>query len=115
MSTEKKINIAKDFSQFPAGRYANDGPYTGEGFRKKILVTALKKYDCVVVSIDGTLGYGSSFLEEAFGGLVRDEGFTEEELITKLKIEGRRKSIIAAIREYIHNAQVVKNGGQENG
>lgn len=103
------ISIAKDFSPYPAGRYKKDGPFTGEGFRRQHLIKALKKYDTVTVNLDGTLGYGSSFLEEAFGGLVREEGFTETALSQKLKLEGRRKSIIDAIQDYIHKAQLQKD------
>ena len=39
------------------------------------------------MEIDGTEGYGSSFLEEAFGGLVRKGYCTAAELHDRLKIE----------------------------
>lgn len=36
----------------------------------------LKEHEgTVIVDLDGTSGYGSSFLDEAFGGLVRTDGF----------------------------------------
>jgi hypothetical protein len=38
------------------------------------------------VFIDGTEGFGSSFLEEAFGGLVRVEGYKAESLKNRLRI-----------------------------
>lgn len=38
----------------------------------------------MVVVLDGTEGYGSSFLEEAFGGLVR-MGYSVERLTATLK------------------------------
>lgn len=62
----------KDFSRFPAGRFETDGPFSGEAFRKKVIEPRLKQGECVRVDLDGVLGYGSSFLEEAFGGLLRD-------------------------------------------
>jgi hypothetical protein len=40
----------------------------------------------VVVVLDGTRGYLSSFLEEAFGGLVRERGFRKTELDRLLEI-----------------------------
>jgi hypothetical protein len=52
---------------FPAGRNRSDGPYSGEFLRDEKLLPVLAQ-DKVIVDLDGTLGYGSSFLEEAFGG-----------------------------------------------
>lgn len=82
-----EIHIAEDFSRAPAGRCRNDGPRSGEAFRQEHLVPALRKADKVVVHLDGVEGYGSSFLEEAFGGLVRVEGFTGEKLRRSLIVE----------------------------
>lgn len=83
------ISIAKDFSDVPAGRYLVDGDYTGQKFRENFLVPALKEADKshpVIVDINDVEGYGSSFLEEAFGGLVREENYTKEDLDRVLKI-----------------------------
>lgn len=64
-----EINIARDFSKVPVGRYYTDGPNSGQRFREEFLVPNLKKGDVVVI-LDGTEGYPSSFIEEAFGGLL---------------------------------------------
>jgi len=40
----------------------------------------------VTVLLDGTSGYAGSFLDEAFGGLVREEGFSADELKRVLDI-----------------------------
>ncbi|WP_417840416.1 STAS-like domain-containing protein [Terasakiella sp.] len=82
----KMISIAEDFTTTPAGRYRQDGDFSGEAFRDDILVPALKASDIVKVVLDGTRGYGSSFLEETFGGLVRKGHFTKDELTSKLEI-----------------------------
>jgi len=78
------INIASDFSRTPGGRYISDGPFSGELFRERLLVPALRgalsSKGKVVVVLDGTRGYLSSFLEESFGGLVREHGFTKHQL-----------------------------------
>lgn len=74
------IEFATEFSQFPAGRYRNDGPFPGEAFRDDLLEPRLREFDVVVVNLEGAMGYGSSFLEEAFGGLVRQGKFTAEAL-----------------------------------
>jgi hypothetical protein len=81
-----RITIAKDFSDVPLGRYPSDGKFSGERFREEFLKPALQK-DKVTVNIDGTEGYGSSFLDEAFGGLVRKGYYTEPELRSRLTVE----------------------------
>ena len=100
------INIALDFNQYPAGRFKTDGPYSGEGFREKCLVPALKENDRVTVILDSVPGYGSSFLEEAFGGLIRTEGFSIDEITAKLhlKADGRNEVYIPEISTYIKEA-----------
>ena len=80
------IDIGRDFSDVPSGRFPEDGEFNGQRFRRELLVPALRNHDKVFVDIDHTEGYGSSFLEEAFGGLVRDEGFPNEELTKKMVI-----------------------------
>lgn len=67
----RTINIAKEFSRYPAGRFMSDGPYSGEQFREDYLRPILEKNERATIELDGTRGYGHSFLEEAFGGLVR--------------------------------------------
>lgn len=78
------ISIAKDFSVSPGPRYVSEGPFSGELFRETILnprfTEALQKGEKLTVNLDGTLGYGTSFLEEAFGGLARIHG---EEIVQK--------------------------------
>lgn len=83
------IYVATDFSDVPAGRNKADGEFSGEKFRDEYLIPKLKnatKEHPLVVNINDAEGYGSSFLEEAFGGLIR-EGYSEEYLKANLKIE----------------------------
>ena len=109
MNTSKRnrINIAKDFSRYPAGRYQEDGDFNGEEFRKKYLVPALKNSDKVEVVFDGVAGFGSSFLEEAFGGLVRHEGFSKDQLDSKLVLlvsESELEDDVCLTKELIKTA-----------
>jgi len=97
------INVAQQFSRYPAGRFVQDGPYSGEYFRTKFLAPALKAEEKVVVDLDGARGYGSSFLEEAFGGLVR-LGFLKDVIKKKLEIRATNSSLKLEIDEYIDNA-----------
>lgn len=65
-----RIEIARDFSRAPAGRFITDGPASGERFREEFLVPAIRAGDVDVI-FDGVAGLPSSFLEEAMGGLIR--------------------------------------------
>lgn len=100
------INVAKQFSRTPAGRFTEDGPYTGARFRDELLRPALEQHDRVVIEMDGVVGYGSSFLEEAFGGLVRMGVFTKEQMHQKLELRSRLTSPVLDIWDYVDNAPV---------
>jgi hypothetical protein len=82
----KEINIALDFSRTPGPRFIDQGPFSGEKFRKDFLEKTINLYSKVVVNLDGTAGYGSSFLDEAFGGLIRHRIIKKEDLLKKLEI-----------------------------
>lgn len=104
MNEAFELSVAKDFSKFPAGRFTGDGPFPGEKFRAQ-LAAALEKYQGVTVLLDGTVGYGSSFLEEAFGGLVRVHGWTAEKLRSKLRIVSSDQSLEKEVWFYIDDAK----------
>ena len=89
MMEEMTISVRADFTQYPGPRYRKDDPFSGEEFRDTILAEKLREAMAASkrlrVIIDDVAGYGNSFLEEAFGGLVR-VGFTREELDGHLQI-----------------------------
>lgn len=100
------IVIAKDFSKTPFGRFMSDSPYSAEKFRKDFLVPALKSGEQeVVVDFNGLLGVGSSFLEEAFGGLVRKEGLNKTGLQKRLVIKSEMPFYKEQIERFIDNAE----------
>ncbi len=99
------INIAKQFSKYPGGRFLEDGDFSGQGFREELLVPALREYAQVTVELDGTLGYGSSFLEEAFGGLIREEGFYYEDLKDRLRLVAKSDMLPYTIDRYMQEAR----------
>lgn len=66
-----KIIKVSDFSKFPGPRFIRLGPDSGEQFREQVLIPAIKENGSIGINLDNVFGYGSSFLEEAFGGLVR--------------------------------------------
>jgi hypothetical protein len=86
------IKIASDFSPTPGGRFRKMGPKSGEEFRD-LLASHLAKNEPVVVVLDGVEGYGSSFLEEAFGGLARLRQWSQADI-------GRLLTIQAMAPEY---------------
>ena len=97
----ENIDVGRDFSPYPAGRFRTDGKFSGEAFREKCLVPALKRGKTLRIELDSALAYGSSSLEEAFGGLVRVDKLRPEELKTKLQLLTKRKSVEREIWSYI--------------
>lgn len=80
------ISVAKDFSRTPGPRFIKDGPFSGEKFFKQHLRPAFKKYENIVVVLDGTEGFGSSFLNQAFRSLVTESGLTVGDIEKRLRI-----------------------------
>lgn len=107
MNTETYIiTIVEDFSKHPYGRYVTDGNASGEQFRRELLAPKLRQYEKVHVNLDGYNRYGRSFLDEAFGGLIREEGFTGDDLRRKLTYSHSLiKSLNKVIAERIEAAE----------
>src|SRR5437016_2515802 len=85
--------LIADYAPSPGGRYISDGPFSGEWFREEVLSPALsaaiQSGEKLTIELDGTSGYGSSFLEEAFGGLIRTRAFEPEKVRANLVITAR--------------------------
>lgn len=111
----RRISIANDFTPFPGGRYKKHGSGSGEEFRETLLIPALRSRTPVLVNIDGAAGYPSSFLEEAFGGLIR-RGFDRNQIRQLVKIEASapyaiyRDLILRFIDEAAKRAQMDPTG-----
>lgn len=105
------ITVAEDFSRYPGGRYRQDGQFSGEEFRDDFLVPALERARAkggrVVVVLDGVTGYPSSFLEEAFGGLVRERHYSAAALRDLLEVRAGElfESYKALIERYVNMAK----------
>lgn len=88
--TDVILSIPKDFSPSPAGRTPRDGPFNGERFRNEKLVPALRnaieKHAKLIVDFDDADSYSSSFLEEAFGGLIREGKFSATEVKSTISL-----------------------------
>ena len=100
-----EINIAKEYSKTPGGRYISEGAYSGEHFRKTILEPAFDRANnegrILVVVLDGGYGYSPSFLEEAFGGLVRK---TKDVRVAQIEIVSEEEpEQVEKIKGYIND------------
>tara|TARA_R110002167_G_scaffold110673_2_gene281290 strand:- start:7341 stop:7667 length:327 start_codon:yes stop_codon:yes gene_type:complete len=99
----KVIKVLRRFS-CPGPRFKKLGPASGEEFKELLMreLTTLKG-DNLTIDLDGTEGYGSSFLEEAFGGLVRDG--VDPNLVRRITfISKEEPDLIDEIQEYIEEA-----------
>lgn len=76
---EEYLNVI-DFTEYPGPRYDVQGPESGEKFyAERLNPFFLKCYQegkKLVVNLDGTAGFASSFLDEAFGQLTYDFGMS---------------------------------------
>lgn len=88
-----RIIISEDFSDTPGGRYIKEGAFSGEAFRNEILRPkydeAIEKKEKLFIDFDNCYGFASSFLEESFGGLVRDTKSTKIKDILEIKSDDR--------------------------
>lgn len=98
------VNIAKDFTRFPSGRFKKNGDTSGEAFRERFLESQIQQGEIISIELDGTIGYGSSFLEEAFGGLVRKLKLTPDQIQKQIKLISEDPSLIEEIKTYIEDA-----------
>lgn len=104
-----KLIIAKEFSTAPGPRYNVEGDWSGEKFRKGVLLpkllAAINEGKIVYIDLDGTAGYGTSFLEEAFGGLIREEHLEIATIKKHIEIKSNEEPyLIDDITSYLEDA-----------
>src|SRR5690554_2691324 len=110
--TEQIVKV-RDFSVTPGSRYKDEGPHSGEEFRENFLEVAFKdalsSKTKLIVDLDETIGYGTSWLEEVFGGLVRN-GYNVDDINKYLDfVSDEEPYLIEDIKEYIYNAKKGKS------
>ena len=104
------LNIAKEFTPIPIGRFRNSGDKSGQAFREDILYPkiceAIKNKDTLEVDFKDMVRLGSTFLEESFGGLVREHGMNPDEVLKTIKfLPGRNLHLwVELTEEYIQEA-----------
>lgn len=104
-----KIKIAKDFTPTPGPRYIKEGFHSGELFRENILypkfLEAIEKGLKIEIDLDGTAGYGTSFLEETFGGLIREKNMDISVIRKHLELISKEEDyLIDDIQNYLEDA-----------
>lgn len=71
----------KEFTEYPGPRYQHQGKKSGEEYYyevlKKEFTNAMQSDSTLVIDLDGTAGYASSFIDEAFGNLIYDFDYSE--------------------------------------
>lgn len=112
MKPEHTIFVA-EYTDMPIGRDALDGPKNGKDFRENHLIPALNEYEIVKVDFNGTLGTAPSFLEEVFGGLVRNGYIAASELYRRVIVIYKFESVKNNVKKYIKEADefLSANGG----
>lgn len=115
--TQHRLSVAREFSRTPGPRYPQEGNFSGALFRRKILLVRIKaaisESEALLVDLDGTAGYGTSFLEEAFGGLIREDGLSAEAVGDVLRIKSDEEPyLIDDIRSYIAEAAEFEEADQ---
>jgi hypothetical protein len=102
------ISIARDYTPRPGPRFRKQGPKSGEEFRESILEPKFKeaqaKGDKILVDLDGGYGYGTSFLEESFGGLARIHGIDSVQKTLDFKSE-EEPYLIEDVKRYIRDCR----------
>jgi hypothetical protein len=102
-----KLNIAKEFSLNPGPRYIHEGLFSAEKLQKDIFNDRFEKAIAsdgkLIVNLDGVGGYGTSFLEELFGGAVRN--YNMKDVQERIEIISEQEPyLLDDISEYIKDA-----------
>ena len=103
-----RIKLSTDFSETPGGRLISEGDFSGEKFRDDLLLAkyeeAEKSNTILEVDFDDCYGVGTSFLEEAFGGLVRK--YHKHGILKRLKIVAMEDETIPEnVKKYVEEAE----------
>lgn len=86
------LKVSRDFSGAPGPGRKSEGENSGEEFLENVLLqdvkNALKDNTYLLVDLDGTFGYGISFLKESFGRIIEHiDGLTVNRLLDILEFK----------------------------
>ncbi len=102
-----KISLAEQFANTPGARNIDEGEFSGEAFLHSCILShfkeALSNDSVLLIDLDNTEGYATSFLEEAFGGLARM--FDAETVLNHIEFKSDDEPLlIEEIKTYIKEA-----------
>lgn len=101
------ISVASQFSEVPGPRLIEEGAFSGEAFLDQQLRPAFLAAESdgatLMIDLDGTQGYATSFLEQAFGGLSREFGSTRVLKVLRFKSD-EEPYLVEEITGYIGGA-----------
>ncbi|WP_050562575.1 STAS-like domain-containing protein [Pseudomonas sp. GM50] len=100
-----KIIKIKDECPFPCGRFREDGPGNAQAFREDVLQPALATENLVTLDFSDLPGWGSSWLSEVVGGLLRDGTISKNDLITRLNVVATTDTEKAEVMMFIKEAE----------
>lgn len=108
-AANKEFKIATEFSTTPGPRFSDEGEFSGEKLRVDhlfpIALDALSSGERILIDLDGTHGYLTSFLEEAFGGLIRVNDMKVNDLERIFEFKSLEEPyLVEDIREYLKEA-----------
>lgn len=112
MTNRITINIGKDFSKIPAGRYRTDGPDSAECLRDDYIEPRLRTWPFMTLEMDDTYGHSASFLEELFGGLIRVHGFQYPDICNRIQIDTIDSRLRHECIQYMKDAQSRKDANE---
>jgi hypothetical protein len=106
-ATLLRISIAKEYSDTPGPRAKDEGDFSGQEFLEKLLLPAYEQVrsdkGTLLIDLDGTEGYATSFLEAAFGELARK--YPPAEVLSILTFKSDDEPyLIDEIKKYIAEA-----------
>lgn len=111
-----RLDIAKEFSPIPIGQRRTDGERNAERFREDFLLPKIKRAigegEVLDVDFSGLAGLDVSFMNEAFGGLVRDHHLPPDAVLKAMRFVSDH-SYLDPLFEHLR--EVIKNGGNRGG
>ena len=97
----KVLDLKDDFGPHCVGRYPSSGPQCGENLRNLIMLK-LADGDDLIINVNAYVH--ASFLEEAFGGLIR-AGLSYEDFDSRVFIRTDDDRLKKEILDYVKDAE----------
>jgi len=106
----KTVKIRDDYNWSTGSRLIIEGPHSGEDFRIKffypMIIDAIASNETLTIDFDGGIGYGTSWLEEVFGGVIRKDRVDAQDVRKHLRlIATQQPYILRLVDKYMKQAE----------